>query len=360
MKGKPTLVIVCVILLGVLTFFVLSLSRPISSAIEGNSVLPPLQKPIDLSSLTWIEATSSAPWTTRDAHASIVFNNKIWLMGGLNGNPVTKNKYVEYWNAPYFNDIWTTTNGVDWTLEAATSTWHPRRSLSLEEFRGKIWLIGGWSPIDQYRTNIFTSTDGVNWTVTTTSPRWSDREGQVVKAFDNKLWVFGGVNYTEHKTFNDVWSSEDGIHWTEVASSSPWNGRWDHDVVVYKNKMWLLGGMHLDGSGEKDVWSTEDGKNWTLVTNDAPWGPLQGHEVVEYKGKMWIIGGWLLTAADIGSQTTWWSDDGETWHKTMVDNPWVGREDHTVVVFNDKIWVMGGMNTGFKWSNDVWYSTLGK
>ena len=142
-------------------------------------------------------------------------------MGGLNGDPVTHDKHVEYWNAPHFNDIWSTANGTDWIREAATSTWNPRRSFSLETFNGKIWLIGGWSPVDGYDTDIFTSTDAVNWSVATTSARWSNREGQVVRVFNNKLWLMGGVNYDEHKTFNDVWSTENGIHWTEVASSTP-------------------------------------------------------------------------------------------------------------------------------------------
>ena len=42
--------------------------------------------------------------------------------------------------------------------------------------------------------------------------------------------------------------------------------------------------------------------------------------------------------------------------KTVDDPDWYGREDLGVVVFQDKIWVVGGMDKDFVWKNDVWVS----
>ncbi|MFH1037020.1 MAG: hypothetical protein V1756_03120, partial [Patescibacteria group bacterium] len=66
----------------------------------------------DPSRLSWQEATSNAAWTKRDSHAAVVFNGKMWVMGGLNGNgTVLAPGVVEYWKAAYFSDIWNSENG---------------------------------------------------------------------------------------------------------------------------------------------------------------------------------------------------------------------------------------------------------
>src|SRR3989344_4892839 len=215
MKKINIFAIACALFLFFLAWSAYFFSRPISIANEIPE--PPRISEPNLYSLSWMEVTSSAPWITRDAPGAIVFHDKMFLMGGINGNPVADNTYVEYWRAPHFNDIWSTEDGLNWTREAATSTWAPRRSLSLAEFNGKLWMLGGWGPATGYNTSVFASEDGVHWSVATTSPRWSDREGQVVRVFQNKLWLFGGVNFDEHKTFNDIWARSEE-HTSELQS----------------------------------------------------------------------------------------------------------------------------------------------
>ena len=48
--------------------------------------------------VVWSMATATAPWAPRDSAASFVFQNKLWTMGGLNGNQEvnTATHYVEY------------------------------------------------------------------------------------------------------------------------------------------------------------------------------------------------------------------------------------------------------------------------
>jgi hypothetical protein len=72
--------------------------------------------------LRWVEVTPLATWESRDSGEVFVFQNKMWLMGGLNGNKkVGENHVVEYWTAPHFNDIWNTANGTQWQMVVTTS-----------------------------------------------------------------------------------------------------------------------------------------------------------------------------------------------------------------------------------------------
>ena len=51
----------------------------------------------------------------------------------------------------------------------------------------------------------------------------------------------------------------------------------------------------------------------------------------------------------------WYSSDGINWYQATPNANFSKRQSHSSVVFNNKIWVIGGGdNTSFY--NDVWYS----
>lgn len=304
--------------------------------------------------LSWTEVVPSAPWEPRDSGEVFLFQNKMWLIGGLNGNSKVNNKVVEYWKAPHFNDIWNTEDGVNWKLVASSSSWAPRRSMSVAFFQNKLWMLGGWSPITGYTNDIWTSHDGVHWTEVIKHADFPAVEGQALITFKDKLWKIGGVNYEERQEKNEVWYSGDGITWTKVENI-PWKPRWDHAVAAFKGKLFLTGGMNLAGETFNDVWASEDGRHWTMITDNAPWSPRQGHALLVYRGKLWLIGR-LNDAESGGVNDSWFSDDGITWRKTWHNPRWTGREDFFSAVFKDKIWIFGGMDAGWQWRNDVWAS----
>lgn len=325
-------------------------TKPAEVAAPKNTIPAPAPE-----NLVWIEKASTAPWEPRDSGEVFLFQNKMWLMGGLNGNGKVKgNHAVEYWTVPHFNDIWNTDDGVNWQLVATSSKWAPRRSMSVAFFRNKLWMLGGWSPITGYTNDIWTSDDGIHWEKIVEHAAFQAIEGQTLTVFQNKLWKIGGVNYDERQVKNDVEYSENGIDWIK-AENIPWKPRWDHAVAVFNGKLFLTGGMNLAGETFNDVWMSEDGLNWKLVTDKAPWKPRQGHTLQVYQGKLWIIGR-LNDKESGGPNDVWFSDDGITWQKTINDPPWTSREDFFSAVFKDKIWVFGGMDANWQWRNDVWAS----
>lgn len=305
--------------------------------------------------LSWAQETASASWETRDSGEAFLFDGKLWIMGGLDGNVTAKQgTFVEYWTAPHFNDIWNTEDGVHWTQVATTSAWAPRRSMSVALFNGKLWMLGGWSPATGYTSDVWNSADGIHWAKVVENAEWPAREGQMVEVFQNKLWLIGGVNYDERQTKNDVWYSDDGITWTQ-AEDIPWAARWDHATVVFNGKLYMAGGMNLTQETFHDVWVSDDGLAWSLLTDTPRWEARQGHALESYKERLWLIGR-LNDAESGGANDVWYSDDGIHWYKTLHKPPWAGREDFFSAVFNDKLWVFGGMDSSWTWQNDVWSS----
>jgi hypothetical protein len=44
-----------------------------------------------------------------------------------------------------------------------------------------------------------------------------------------------------------------------------------------------------------DIWHSSDGIIWTSATLQAPWLPRYGHASVVYDGRIWLLGGWATT-----------------------------------------------------------------
>jgi hypothetical protein len=286
----------------------------------------------------------SAPWESRAAHTSVVFNNRLWVIGG-------------HKDGDFRNDVWSSPDGVTWTQVTAAAPWIQRNSHTSVVFDNKLWVIGGLTynfdkapglpPDDDYYSKLFdvwSSPDGVTWTeVHSDVKQWSARASHTSLVFDNKLWVIGGS--ADGSGGNDVWSSPDAQQWTLATASAPWSKRSRHTSVVFGGKLWVIGGVVNDRPGN-DVWSSPDGVTWTQVTETAPWGDIGGHTSVVFENKLWVIGG----SVDGGRRNDVWSSpDGAAWTKVTAVAPWSKRSDHTSVVFNSKLWVICG-----RWGNDVW------
>ena len=212
--------------------------------------------------VTWTQVTAHAPWSARAQFQSVVFNNKLWVMGGTPGAGWTS----------YLNDVWSSSDGVSWTEATAHAPWSVRSDFQAVVFNNKIWVIGGsalGSNGYEGSNDVWSSSDGVNWTEATANAPWSPRGGFQSVAFNNKLWVMGGDE--NNIAYNDVWSSPDGVTWTQVTANAAWSPRFDFASVVLNNKLWVMGGDGNNGPQISDLWSSSDGLNWTQVTAHAPW-----------------------------------------------------------------------------------------
>ena len=316
--------------------------------------------PFNPANLSWDEITPSAAFETRDSHGIVVYKDKMWIFGGLDANGhVLSPGNVDYGNAPHFSDVWSSSDGKDWNLVLQNAPWGQRRSAQVVEFLGKMWLVGGWGPKIGYQSDVWSSADGVNWTEEASSAAFPAREGHQLLVFNNKIWLIGGVRYDKHKLFNDVWYSKDGVNWIEATENAGWEPRWDFASEVFQNKIWLVGGMKFhDDKLFNDVWYSEDGINWTLASANPPFLTRQGLGLVDYQNMLWVVSRLNIPLYGGGPNDVWYSEDGIDWQKTTANPNWTGREDVGVVVFQNKIWIVGGMDENWQWRNDVWNSTF--
>ena len=90
-----------------------------------------------------------------------------------------------------------------------------------------------------------------------------------------------------------MWSSVDGTNWTQVTASATFPIRWGHSSVVFDNKIWVIGGRRTSSGAENrvnDMWSSSDGTNWVETTH-TDFSARSAHSSVVFNNKIWVIGG---------------------------------------------------------------------
>jgi len=99
------------------------------------------------------------------------------------------------------------------------------------------------------------------------------------------------------------------------------------------------------------------GVNWTQVTNAAPWGPRSTTPVV-FNGKIWILGGrqWAFPILN----DVWSTSDGVAWTQVTNSAPWSPRYAYAVATFNSQLWIIGGDGNGMAANlSDIWSTSNG-
>ncbi len=296
----------------------------------------------------WTLETPAAPWTPRDSMGHVVYDGRMWIMGGFIPQRV--------------NDVWWSRDGKEWTQAAAEAPWAVRNLPNCLVFDGKMWLMAGGSYVGNKIGNqhiayndVWSSTDGASWELVTDNAAWSPRSAASAVVHDGKMWIMGGMDWDNgRKPSHDVWHSENGADWTLATDYAPWCARSMQSSVVFDGKMWVLGGGVYDESvyantavDFQDVWSSTDGVEWREATGAAAWPARRFHRSVVHDGRMWILGG-----SHYGNRRdVWHSTDGATWQRGE-DAPWPVRHEPAALVFENKLWVIGGF--GKTLYNDVW------
>lgn len=208
----------------------------------------------------WTETTAAVPWTGRGFHCALVFDRKLWVLGG----------------SPLNNEVWSTSSVLEgpWYQQPHVP-WSPRaaHACAVHEVMTNatagdvtrvksLFLMGGWretSLHDVWRMDA----DG-RWTLLVDAAPWEARAWFSLVSFDSRtsgdvqlgprLWVLGGglvgKGVEKMYPFSDAWYTRNGLEWTAASSSATgistaeWSlvdqsnaqvclGKWGHSVVPW-------------------------------------------------------------------------------------------------------------------------------
>lgn len=298
----------------------------------------------------WVLETPMAGWQARDSQGECVFRGQLWIFGGW---------FTSHAAPP--RDVWSSGDGKTWKKVLAEAPWiHSDLPMTLV-FRDRMWLMGGWYkgrlPGHSAGNQVWSSTDGVEWDLASPAAGWTPRLAAACVEFRGRMWILGGSeNYyfgDDKSLKNDVWSSDDGKTWKLETAAAPWSPRAYHQAVVMGDRLYVMGGGNYVPSyhAKNDVWSTADGVEWRRETEAAPWHERLWFSAAVYRGRMWVVGGWSNQPSRNWGDA-WHSTNGRDWQKLSTPTIWKERHEHSVFVFRDKLWVAGGHAQPL--SGEVW------
>jgi len=345
--------------------------------------------------LEWTNITKKADWPERYDHAAVAYDNKLWIAGGYNPGQVKGDTYYE--------DVWSSPDGENWTLVTADAPWKGRRGHELVAFDDgsgeAMYLIGGFtvdeeSGYRQFNNDVWKSEDGINWTEikprnylsNTDGTDWIPRMYHKCVIADHGgtsyIYLTGGRAMMENKParhsmlyFSDVWRSTDGMIWEKLAADD-YGMRALHASAVdpATGRIYIQGGTYgviIDSDGNRDhpvagwqkLWYSDDGINWISESNTSVVSNSylfrQSHQMVFYKDKLWSLPGATFSTEHYHFTqnqyiTTWTYAAGDIWNIDSEGTDIDARHGYSTVLFNNKIWVLGGFTNSCAQSNDVW------
>jgi hypothetical protein len=349
-------------------------------------------------SLTFTEVNKKADWKNRLDHASVVFNDRIWVLGGYNPG--------EVWGDTYYEDVWSSVDGVEWELVNDNAPWKGRRGHSVVAFDDgsgeALYLTGGFSVDEatgyrQYCNDVWRSVDGVNWEQIkersypkleepdTWFPRMNHRTVVANHGGQDYMFIIGGRTQLEghnggfaQEYFNDVWRSVDGISWDSL-NNNDYGIRASHAAAVDPSSgmIYLQGGMHgvifeADSNYYKPLpnwhwlWSSPDGVNWTASYDsivDPGYMERSEHEMVYYDNTLWVFPGATTSTmhyqfGNPNHYPIWRVNDGGLWSVDSKGSDLRGRHSYGAAIKDEKIWILGGFTSNMGQENDVWTAEM--
>ena len=194
--------------------------------------------------ITWNRVLEKAPWGPRVLHYTVSHEGKIWVIGGQTLPQFAPEKEI------FYADVWCSADGKNWEKKADAMPWAPRGLIGgTAVFKGKIWLLGGGTydtpnkPTRIFYNDVWSSRDGVKWEQVAAKTPWAPRQYHDVAVWDDKLWVMEGY-YKDSGNRNDVWWSSDGITWNEVPNT-PWPVRHAASPFVHDGSLWMVAGNNM-------------------------------------------------------------------------------------------------------------------
>jgi hypothetical protein len=90
------------------------------------------------------------------------------------------------------NDVWYSSDGIQWIRATENAAFSKRAYHKSVVYDDEMWVIGGLDK-DGCKNDVWCSNDGKNWKLVTSSAAFQPRYSQASFVLDNKMWVMGGI-----------------------------------------------------------------------------------------------------------------------------------------------------------------------
>ncbi len=230
----------------------------------------------------WSVENEEIPSET-ETSPGLFFDNQLLLLGGSSADPRHCSDRVCYYSKEEGE-------AGRWKPQKEKVGWAPRMGHACVVFNERIWVMGGFGErgaLDDVWS--FNTKEGwVNHPLK--GPRWSPRCMFATTVFQGKIWIYGGVTKPFGDPLEDMWTSEDGEEWEPYEAIPRDIGEpIGCALEVVGQKLNLLGSFRTGTTVKARHFVLEEGqRTWSENELQEPW-PRQelntfSLSAVEYKG----------------------------------------------------------------------------
>lgn len=201
--------------------------------------------------VNWEQETTSTGFSPRAQTKLLNYRDKLYAIGGLD-NPFDA-------TTGSTKEVWSSTNGANWVQETSEAPYSDRFGFESLVFDDKMFVIGGGlAPTFEGESDVWYSRDGQNWTEADESGiSFSERVFFNSTVFKDKIWLTGGYyeDAIEEIHYTDFWSSSDGIYWKREVLDAGYGIRSSATLVSNDKYMLFIGGENFSTNIKfNDVW----------------------------------------------------------------------------------------------------------
>lgn len=246
-----------------------------------------------------------------------------------------------------------TDNGATWTTILTTAPFVGSLLIlnnAAVSFNGRIYVL-------LTDKSIWSSADGVSWVQNTSDATGGDstRDGFALIVHDGLLYALFSRAAT---TTYSLWRSANGSSWSSVNGSISTVSMTDNSGFVSLNGiLFLIAGMTTGPAALDDVYkSIDNGVTWSLATNAPGFATRRYPSAVVYNSKIWVMGGANSGLTATHTAEVWSSTDGITWSLVVASAGWSERYAASIAIHNNTIYIGPGL--GRSGGNTVAVSSL--
>ena len=191
----------------------------------------------------------------------------------------------------------------------------------------------------------------------------SARDRLAACVYDERIWVSGGYNGATG--IDRVSFSRDGKEWTD-ACLIPLH-IYNHRMVSFgepRQRLVILGGYDGTTFYNNIYRSNGDAKLEQVSVQGSQWSARSGFGCLVYKNKLWVFGG--INSTDGTLDDIWYTDDLVHWHQAEDHAPWGRICDFGYCEWDERMWIIGGYESTYirgqwvnSYKNAVWFSRDG-
>ncbi|OMJ94181.1 hypothetical protein SteCoe_2663 [Stentor coeruleus] len=322
----------------------------------------------NVNSQYWVKVDTQRNPSPRTFHRAVVLDGFLYVLGGFDGarkndmfrlylNQLSPEDEIE--SNPLLTTNHIEDNELCWKeIECVGKNYSARTGHCAINLLGTIYVFGGTDETTRRNDLHSFDTNACIWkNIECQGDIPTARSGAKCVDYEDSIYIFGGYTRKDGVYYEDVHRLQIGIFlWTKLLTRGDIpKPRTDHTAVIYGSQMMIFAGY--DGKVRyNDLRALDlENKEWVCMPDQGNVPPPRfGHTSVVHMHNMYVFGGW--DGHDTLDDLYQYSFSSKSWIEVRLTtgikpSP---RYRHSCVVFEDSIFIFGGVNKTQTRYNDLY------